>query len=186
MFMTPKVFDGQIPEDLLRRCITVAENEDSYTVLHLAGDGSFGFKYSWGLYYMHPPKEFAFKKEFMELWEVVKQQLPENSVLFRAYINSHTYGVEDSIHMDRYFNDPNDKPGVTVIVYLCNMWYPEWFGQTLFWHSNNKQENEIIQAVIPKNNRFLIFNKDIPHCVSPLSRRFTGVRLTCMFKVNFV
>lgn len=174
-----KIIDNQLPERLLLDCVKEAETSSSYSVLHGAADGAQNFKYSWHLFHRDTDERIQ-NPLFAQLWEEVKKYLPLKSCLHRVYVNSHTYGVEDVIHID----DLDLEKGITVIVYLCNAWYPEWFGQTLFFSSEDRlNHNEIIQSIIPKPNRVLMFDKRIPHCVSPLSRRFTGVRLTCMFKV---
>jgi hypothetical protein len=174
-----QIIDNLIPIELLNECILTAEQNKSYGILHGAGDGSYCFKYNWTFF----DKNLNINENtvLIKLWDIVKEKLPQDSILHKAYVNAHTYGVEDSIHVD----DPFDVLGNTVIVYLCANWYPEWFGQTLFFKSVDKHNNEIIHSVVPKYNRFIVFDKDLPHCVSPLSRKFTGVRLTCMFKTEF-
>jgi SM-20-related protein len=175
------IIDSAIPQNILNACIQEAEYSTNYSVLHGAGDGSYGFKYNWLLQDSNQPNTFT-NQQFKVLWEEVKQHVPANTRLYRAYVNAHTYGVEDAIHVD----DAELKKGFTVIVYLCNGWYPEWFGQTVFFKSLDKQNNDIINSVLPQYNRVIIFDKDIPHCVSPLSRKFAGVRLTCMFKLELL
>lgn len=172
------VYDNKLPQDLLLNCIQEAEECKSYGVLHGAGDGSYGFKYNWVFFSSDKPKIDS--DNLKQLWQHVKTFLPDNVRLHRGYVNAHTYGVEDVIHED----DVDFDEGLTVIVYLCSGWYPEWFGQTVFFESLSNQQNEIVASVLPKANRFIVFNKKDPHCVAPLSRRFAGVRLTCMFKVE--
>jgi Rps23 Pro-64 3,4-dihydroxylase Tpa1-like proline 4-hydroxylase len=175
-----KIIDNQLPENLLLECIREAENIEEYTVLHGAGDGTTNFKYSWHFFHSKNHDDIKNKK-IKDLWNEIQKHLPEKVRLHRGYVNAHTYGVEDLIHVD----DPELEKGLTIIVYLCRAWYPEWFGQTMFFSSSDRlNHNEIVQSVIPKFNRVLMFDTDISHCVSPLSRRFTGVRLTCMFKVE--
>jgi len=174
------VIDNQLPNELLLSCINEAEKSHQYGVLHGAGDTSYGFKYNW--LFLKSDQIFIENKKLNFLWEEIKKHLPQNIKLHRAYINAHTYGVEDAIHQD----DLEFAKGITVIVYLCNDWYPEWFGQTLFFETIDKHYNEIVKSVLPKFNRVLIFDKNIPHCVSPLSRKFMGIRLTCMFKVKLL
>lgn len=174
-----KVYDNAIDQGLYLKCLKAVEQSKSFTALHNGGDGSFGFKYSWAV--CEDGVEFV-DPIFKELWQTVSQQLPKNIRLHRSYVNAHSYGVEDSIHVD----EMDLKSGITVIVYLCASWYPEWFGQTAFFKTLNKHENEIVASIMPKPNRYVIFDKDIPHCVTPLSRRFAGVRFTCMFKVELV
>ena len=176
-----KIIDNELPNNMLSSCIAEAENSKNYTVLHQAGTGLYGFKYSWMFFHSDKTK-YIENENLKNLWLEVQKYLPHNIRLHRAYINAHTYGVEDSIHQD----DPDLVNGLTVIIYLCSNWYPEWFGQTMFFESTDQCNNEIIQSVIPRFNRMIIFNKNIPHCVSPLSRRFSGIRLTCMFKVELL
>lgn len=174
-----EILDNSLPVDLINLCIQDAEMAKSYGILHGSGDGSYGFKYNWMFFNKEKQQEFT-NENLKNLWQEIKKHLPNNIELHRGYINAHTYGVEDVIHSD----DPQIKKGLTVIVYLCNDWYPEWFGQTMFFQSLDKHYNEITNSILPKYNRVVIFNKDIPHCVSPLSRKFIGIRLTCMFKVE--
>jgi len=174
------VIDNQLPNELLLSCINEAEKSFQYGVLHGAGDGSYGFKYNW--LFLKRDQVSIENKKLNFLWEEIKKHLPKNIKLHRAYVNAHTYGIEDAIHQD----DPEFTKGITVIIYLCNDWYPEWFGQTLFFESIDRHHNEIVKSVLPKFNRVLVFDKNIPHSVSPLSRKFMGVRLTCMFKVELL
>ena len=178
--MAAAILDGVIPDGILDSCIQAAENSPTYRVLHGAGDGSYGFKYSWMVYDSCTDQKFG-DENFVSLWAAIKPYVKANVKIHRCYVNAHTYGVEDTIHQD----DPEFEQGLTVIVYLCRAWYPEWFGQTVFWdHLDRTRHNEVVKSVIPKRNRIVIFDKTIPHCVAPLSRRFAGVRLTCMFKLE--
>jgi Rps23 Pro-64 3,4-dihydroxylase Tpa1-like proline 4-hydroxylase len=178
--MKAQVVDDCIEESVLAACIDEAENAASYRVLHGAGDGSYGFKYNWMVYDSEKEND-QLSGVFLNLWNEIAPHVNQKARVHRCYVNAHTYGVEDAIHED----DKGLESGLTVIVYLCRTWYPEWFGQTVFWeHLDRMNSNDIVRSVIPKRNRFLIFDKRIPHCVSPLSRRFSGVRLTCMFKLE--
>lgn len=172
--------DGYIPIDVLNRCIESAESAKNYKSLHPAAEDAFGFKFSWHMYSLGENIN-EMPDEFMELWDSCKNLFPDGSLLHRCYVNAHCYGIEDTIHED----DKHFKNGLTCIVYLCNAWYPEWFGQTVFWeHLDRTAPNDITHSVMPKYNRVLVFDKKTPHCVAPLSRRFSGVRYTCMFKVQ--
>jgi hypothetical protein len=174
-----QIIDNVLPNELLNSCIQEAEESQNYGMMW--GNRTHTFKSNWMLAPVNEPEKFT-NKTFISLWEEVKNHIPKNVKLCRAYINAHSYGVEDDIHID----DEDVGDGLTVIVYLCSAWYPEWFGQTMFFESTNRQTNEIVQSVLPRYNRMVIFDKNIPHCVSPLSRRFTGVRYTCMFKLELL
>jgi hypothetical protein len=178
--MSVQILDNILSDEVLTTCTQEAELSASYRVLHGAGDGSYGFKYSW-MVYDSKNKNDKLDGNFLSLWNEISSHIPEKTRIHRCYVNAHTYGVEDAIHED----DPDIEQGLTVIVYLCSAWYPEWFGQTVFWdHIDRMNHNDIVQSVIPKPNRVLVFDKTLPHCVAPLSRRFAGVRLTCMFKLE--
>jgi len=174
-----QVIDDKISLSTLKACIQYAESAQ-YKPLHGAGDNRNEFKFS-----HYDVNDTACLNQ---LYQELKQFIPENYTIHRSYINAMVYGQEDSIHSD----DVEIKNGLTVIVYLTNGWFPEWFGQTVFFENatNDRSENyvgaEITNSILPRYNRAVIFDKNIPHCVAPISKRFTGVRLTCMFKLKRV
>jgi len=176
-----KVIDNVLPNDTLYGATITAERSKTYGLLHGAGFSRDQFKYNWPLYSSVDGTPFE-NEEMLELWSEVKKHIPNNTRLHRAYINAHTYGVEDTIHQD----DQDLKQGLTVIVYLCHGWYAQWGGSTNIYSGNSADNLEITHAILPKKNRILIFDKDLPHMVTPLSRLFTGVRLTCMFKLELL
>ena len=176
-----KVIDNALPNDALHGAIVAAETSKSYGILHGAGASRDQFKYNWMFYSSTENIPFE-NEEMLELWSEVKKHVPSNTRLHRAYVNAHTYGVEDTIHQD----DMELERGFTVIVYLCNFWYAQWGGMTAMYEGGDPTAMSVAAAIIPKNNRILIFDKTIPHMVTPLSRLFTGVRLTCMFKLELV
>lgn len=175
------VIDDRIPHIVLKAAIAKAESCQNYGVLHPGGDGSYGFKYNWMFMQRDQPDTFT-DPVIKSLWDEVRKHVPSNTILRRGYINAHSFGVEDNIHYD----DPEFENGLTVIVYLCNSWYAAWGGQTMFFKNFHPSENEIEKSVLPRYNRMVIFDKNLPHCVAPLSHRFAGVRLTCMFKLELV
>jgi Rps23 Pro-64 3,4-dihydroxylase Tpa1-like proline 4-hydroxylase len=173
------LIDNAIPNDVLHGAIIRAEQSKCYTLLHGAGMSRDMFKYNWMLFDERNGVQFE-DEELLRLWDEVKPHTPPNTKLHRAYINAHTFGVEDTIHVD----DIEFKNGYTVIVYLCNDWYAEWGGMTCTYSGQAANALDITAAVVPRRNRMIIFDKNIPHMVTPLSKRFTGVRLTCMFKLE--
>jgi Rps23 Pro-64 3,4-dihydroxylase Tpa1-like proline 4-hydroxylase len=178
-----QVYDGKLEDHALHKAIIAAETSHSYYPFHQAGDGS-GFKYSWQIYFPEANiKEFA-SPEIKALWWDVQKFLPDGSTLRKCYINAHQYGVEDTIHQD----DTWINKGKTVIVYLTRGWFPDWGGSTMFFSGQDRSSPassmDIEKCVLPKYNRFVIFDKDIYHCAGLVSRKFIGLRLTCMFKVE--
>ena len=185
------VKDGIIDESLLNDCIMLGAYAKRYSMMHGAGtgfssEGTQVLKSSWLLYDMDKPADENMEdvsrlpEPFDKLWEQVKPHVGENIEMYRAYVNAHTYGSEDNIHTD----DDGVSKGKTVIVYLCNRWNPEWSGQTVFYNERDILEKDIVYSCLPKYNRVVIFDKTIPHAVAPISRRYMGLRLTCMFKVE--
>lgn len=176
-----KIIDDRLPHSVLQAAIQAAEMGTNYGVLHPGGDGSYGFKYNWMFMQQDKPETFT-DPAIKALWAEVQKHVPSNTVLRRGYVNAHTFGVEDNTHRD----DPYFNKGLTVIVYLCSEWYAMWGGPTMFYNSFAPTDNDITQAVLPRYNRIVVFDKNLPHCVAPLSHRFAGVRLTCMFKLELV
>lgn len=149
-----------------------------YTSSHGAGDASYTFKFS---SYLDLEKDEIYSQAFDEI-----AHLFEGYKVHRAYINAMKFGDEDSIHED----DGQIESGVTVIIYLNESWYPEWFGQTVLFNGtsadreNNFINNDIIASILPKPNRLVVFDKKTPHCVAPMSHRFSGIRYTLMYKLE--
>jgi Rps23 Pro-64 3,4-dihydroxylase Tpa1-like proline 4-hydroxylase len=177
--MNVQIYDNKINNDVLLTAISATELSNNFSCLHPAGDTTYGFKYHWTLFGEYGEKKTEFKdQEFINLLNEIKPYVPENLTLTRAYINAHNFGIEDTMHTD----EQEYAEGVTVIVYLCSKWYPEWFGQTVLFDRYNREDADISCSILPKYNRFIVFDKNIPHCAAPLSKRFNGVRFTCMFK----
>jgi len=190
-----KIYDDKLPLDLLIDCNLEVEFSNQYFMMHPvsrnANSEILSYKTNWtflDLKEFSPlhivPPEFTNEK-LLRLWKEIIPYIPEPEKhrLKRGYINAHHFGVEDVIHQD----DMDVPHGLTVIVYMCQSWYPEWYGQTTFWENlYSESKNDIIQSVLPRHNRFIIFDKNIPHSVAPLSRRFQGIRFTCMFKLERV
>jgi Rps23 Pro-64 3,4-dihydroxylase Tpa1-like proline 4-hydroxylase len=175
------IIENAIPNDVLYGAILESESSKGYALLHQAGTSRDMFKYNWLLF--NESKGLKFENEaLLRLWDEVRPHTPPNTELRRAYVNAHTFGVEDTIHVD----DIDFANGYTVIVYLCHDWYAEWGGMTCTYSGQTGNTLDVTAAVVPKRNRIIMFDKNIPHMVTPLSKRFTGVRLTCMFKLETV
>lgn len=172
-----QIIQDKISKSTLKACIQFAESA-SYNSLHGAGDSSYGFKYS-----VYDTDKIAC---FNQLYQELIPYIPDGYKIHRSYINAMSYGMEDTIHQD----DPDIKEGLTLLIYLCNSWFPEWFGQTVFFNNtqNGREKGffdaEIIESILPKYNRAILFDKNTHHCVAPMSKRFNGVRYTCMFKLK--
>ena len=114
-----------------------------------------------------------------QLYEKIEIHITESNVgmeakLLRCYANGHTFGNDANIHYD----DSRDDT-LTYIFYPLKTWNVDWGGETIFWDRTNR---EIIESVIPKSNRMLIFSSKLWHGARPVSRYCNILRITFMFK----
>jgi hypothetical protein len=110
-----------------------------------------------------------------EMWEYTKQHLKEDVALIRCYINSHTYGIEGYFHTDSFRQDEK-----TSVLYMNEIWYPNWAGETVFMEKEDK--TDIIKCVLPCSNRLVIFPSNMMHSARAVSRKCMDLRMTFMFK----
>lgn len=172
----------QVIDNALSKASFILLSEDvfirQYQSNHGAGDATYTFKFSSSI---NLEEGNIYSSAFKEI-----EHLFDGYEVYRAYINAMKFGEEDSIHED----DCEVDGGLTAIIYLNDTWYPEWFGQTVLFNGTNKDrdnnylDNDIIMSVLPKPNRLVMFDKEIPHCVSPMSKRFAGMRYTLMYKLR--
>jgi hypothetical protein len=179
--MKPQVIDNFLPEDLFVKLQT--EYNNPY------------MRYGWIAHPENDPhghwnRDFANAGAFnladisdriqgtiKECWEYAKPHL-DNNILIRCYMNGHTYGTDGYFHMDS-LGDNTRTNEYTVVIYLNDKWDLDWGGETIF-----AENDEIIFSSIPKRNRAVIFNGNIPHCARGVSRKFMGLRKTFMFKTR--
>lgn len=112
-----------------------------------------------------------------EVWDWVKENVPEfrNKILLRCYMNAHTYGIEGYFHKDSERN--NEK---TMVLYIVNgNWDKDWGGETVF-----AENEDLVNSVLPKQNRAIVFDSNIDHCARGVTKAFTGLRKTFMFKAR--
>lgn len=113
----------------------------------------------------------------MKVWRHLEASYPklQNTLPVRCYLNAATYGVEGYFH-----TDSTRSTDTTIIIYITDRWEKNWAGETVF--ADNK--NELIQSVLPKKNRAVMFPSNVEHCARGVSRIFYGLRKTFMFKVR--
>jgi SM-20-related protein len=114
-----------------------------------------------------------------QLYEKIKAHIAEHTPdmeakLLRCYANGHTCGNDANIHYD------DSREGTfTYIFYPIKTWNVDWGGETIFW---DRTQREIVQSVIPKSNRLLVFPSNLWHGARPVSRYCSSLRITLMFK----
>jgi SM-20-related protein len=111
-------------------------------------------------------------------WDKLTEKILPGHRLTRWYANGQPFGSEGSIHTDSV----SDRSR-TVIYYPHATWHPNWGGETVFF---NQDRTDIIASIYPRPNRLLIFAGDIPHVARGLSRTCPVMRITLMFKAEWL
>jgi SM-20-related protein len=114
---------------------------------------------------------------FAAVWAELNKALFNNEAkVTRCYSNRHTYGTEGYIHTD------TEREGdLTCVVYMNEQWDADWGGETTFY---SPDKSMIINAILPKYGRVVIFPGTIHHCARALTRICPEVRTTLMFKIT--
>jgi hypothetical protein len=109
------------------------------------------------------------------LFNKIKQLTNDNLILERVYLNGHTASSEGSPHQDS--KDPN---GRTFLVYCNDVWKSEYGGGTAFL-----AEDEVATIAF-KPKAAIYFQNNIFHHAAPVSKNFSGLRVTLAFKMKVV
>jgi SM-20-related protein len=109
------------------------------------------------------------------LWEALKTGPLAGHEPLRIYANSHTYGIEGSVHTD---NEDTENYFSTVY-YAHRAWNRNWSGETVFYARDGQK---ILSCVYPKPGRVITFPGWIPHKANAPSRECPEVRMTVVFK----
>lgn len=119
----------------------------------------------------------ALDPEIQALWHYTDLKINElftvKHKLDRYYSNSHTYGLDGSLH--------SDDGSVTALYYPCKDWDINWDGGTAFY---NYEKDDIIKYASYKFNRMILFKADIPHKAMPVSRECYELRTSVVFKTS--
>jgi hypothetical protein len=106
-------------------------------------------------------------------WLKLKERHFQGHTLLRCYAQAHTFGLEDSLHVD------SRRPGYyCAVVHVNPIWKPEWAGETVFFND----VGDVYKAVLPKPGRVLAFDARITHVARGLSRSCPAARIALMFK----
>ena len=114
-----------------------------------------------------------------QAWQAAQPRCEElvgmRLAVLRQYANGHTTGLGGQVHTD----DRRERH-FTLVYYPMLRWDPKWGGETVF----HETAGDIIQAVIPKPNRGILFDARIPHVGRAPLRSFSGLRVTVAFKLG--
>jgi hypothetical protein len=135
-------------------------------------------KWQWGHQSIQGSDNYFWKIEKLEfdtffnsyLLNKIKELTGDNLVIERIYMNGHTSGGHGNMHKDSEL-----EQGRTFIIYCNSEWNIEWGGGTYFAEDDTVVNNKPYSAVYFKNN--------IEHFATPLSKDFSGLRVTLAFKL---
>lgn len=181
--MTIIVSDNFLPVELLNQCETALLNlgwkfgwhshrSIEYTHWHheiLGGDWNNRTDRQ-QILLNHRRKDYD---SFKTIWRLLRPMF-ENSGLLRCYANQHTYGVEGYPHTDSDIAEDR-----TILFYMNRQWDIAWGGETAFY-----SEGEIIQSVMPRFGRMVIFPSSTLHAARNVTRLCPKGRITLIFKVS--
>jgi SM-20-related protein len=119
----------------------------------------------------------SLEPEIRTLWDFTEEEIDRlfqvKHKMDRYYANSHTYGLDGSMH--------SDDGHVTALYYPCKNWDINWDGGTAFY---NYEKDDIIKYASYKYNRIVLFKADIPHKAMPVSRECYELRTSVVFKTS--
>jgi SM-20-related protein len=124
--------------------------------------------------------------ELLKAWmEIQYRVLRAPHALLRCYANLNVFGTEGYPH-----KDSDNQHDITSLVYMCcgarpveeegvqdAGWKLEYGGETVI-----AQNGDIVKAVLPRENRLLVFSSNMTHAARGVTRACTKPRITLMFK----
>lgn len=111
-------------------------------------------------------------------WIKVRQNCLPGHTLVRCYANGMCYGMDGTVH-----TDATSEGNYTAIYYPHERWSPNWGGETILY---NKEENRVVACFYPKPNSIVVINGQTPHRANGVTRSYTGMRITLMFKTEML
>ncbi|MCY3626988.1 MAG: 2OG-Fe(II) oxygenase [Gammaproteobacteria bacterium] len=99
----------------------------------------------------------------------------EQFIVGRSYVNHIVYGDMEFPHTD--CREP--KKNVTALCFVNKKWDYRWGGETKFFD----KKKEIVQSVVPRPGRLVLFRGAILHCATVQTRICKESRLTWAIKM---
>lgn len=174
-----------LPEDVFDRIQEEASNADWY--LKQTTENMTSLQWSLKrdiINYSVSEKEKSIKDENLLVKTIKNNLLKFNlngtivpSAIYFTLLMGHERNL---IHKDRYRFFPGSEKSYTLLLYLNNIWQPEWHGATLFYSNDY---NNYIYGSLPKRNKAILFESNIKHSIEPFYQDLSGPRinLVCQF-----
>lgn len=111
-----------------------------------------------------------------KMWKFLSGSVLDGHTLIRCYANGYPYGCEGLVHLDA--KNPDDYTAL----FYPQAWEPNWAGETVFL--TRQQPMDVITATMPRANRLVVFQGNVPHVARGISRMCPLLRITLMFKTK--
>jgi SM-20-related protein len=112
-----------------------------------------------------------------DMWLSLKQHaFFKDRTLVRCYANGMSYGMDGTVH-----TDARNPGSFTLVYYPHDRWSPNWGGETMFY---TPEEDGLVAATYPEPNTAVLFDGRVPHRANGVTRSYSGVRITLMFKIE--
>jgi hypothetical protein len=108
---------------------------------------------------------------FNKIQEVTKQKFK----LEKAYFNGHTAAGNSYMHTDSIFGTRK-----TFLIYCNREWHPDLGGGTIFVNDDEKL------VLYPEPGSAVCFPANIPHAGQPISKQYTGLRVSLAYKLTIL
>lgn len=173
-----RVYDKIIPEEKVNALHDLIMNGTFKYGWHSNSQVEFGH---WNTFFAGKSKknriavDNLLSGEVKDVADFIKSTtMPPESRILRCYSNAYTFGAEGYPHTDSHIDSD-----MTAVLYLNKEWKPEWAGETVFFD----EEDEILQAVLPKYNRLVVFPSAMLHVARSVSRICNHLRVVFVLKV---
>jgi len=119
---------------------------------------------------------------FFKANEILRNNgLQDSTKLIRAYASGNIYGTVHDIHKDDGATNYNEI--ITIMFYLNKVWDMSYGGETIFL---SPDQQEILNSVIPKPGRAVLFDGAIPHGAREVGRQCIELRMVVSFKYEVI
>ena len=112
------------------------------------------------------PAVHSYLKQTIDIIKMLNQSLFLSLVEFETHFAAYQPGSFYKKHIDQFASKKTRK--ISCVYYLNELWQEEFGGQLKIYD----KDHQLIQTVLPIENRFICFNSELPHevCVTQQPR----------------